>query len=155
MLKCSYHFKFGQVAGQPCCQDSCQISVQAEICHRQSWFSVSQEKTTYWGPFHKWFFHQNSKSMEILLCLHPSYDKVISTKCCTWDDSCAVVTCAKFCSDMILYNGVTLKRFSHPIWIMMEKSFMNWSPDHFQWIFYGWQRWCHFYYQNLFFHFQT
>ena len=30
---------------------------------------------------------------------------------CTWYDSCAVVACAKFCSDMMSYYGVTLKPY--------------------------------------------
>ena len=42
-------------------------------------------------------------------------------KFCTWHDSCAVVACAKFCSDMILYNGFTLK----PISIEFELRWKN------------------------------
>ena len=36
------------------------------------------------------------------------------------------MACAKFCSDIIPYNGVTLKPIFHRIWIMMEKLFMKW-----------------------------
>ena len=55
--------------------------------------------------------------MEISFCSHLSYSKVIfAMKFCTWHDSCAVVECAKFCSDMMLYDGVTLKRISRRIW---------------------------------------
>ena len=45
-------------------------------------------------------------------CSHPSCNEVITMKSCTWHDSTAVATCAKLCSNMIPYNGVTLK----PIW---------------------------------------
>ena len=79
-----------------------------------------------WDPFHEWFFHHNSNLMEILFCSHPSCNEVIAMKFCTGHDSCAVVGCAKFCSDMMSYNGVTLKPIFHPIWITMEKSFVKW-----------------------------
>ena len=46
-----------------------------------------------------------------------------------WHNSCGVVACAKFCSGMIPYSGVTLKQIFHWIWIMMEKSFVKWAPD--------------------------
>ena len=81
-----------------------------------------------WDRFQELFFHRNSNSMEILFCSHPNCSEVIAMKFCTWHDSCVVMTCAKFCRDMILYNGVTMKRIFHWIWIMMEKSFMKWAP---------------------------
>ena len=52
-------------------------------------------------------------------------------KLCKKHDSCAVVTCAKFCIYMIPYNGVTLTQIFHQIWIMMEKSSVKWAPVHF------------------------
>ena len=61
-----------------------------------------------WSPFHEWFFHHNSNSMEISFCSHPSCSEVITIKFCTRHDSCAVMPCAKFCSDMMPNNGVTL-----------------------------------------------
>ena len=45
---------------------------------------------------------------------------------CTWHDSCAVVVCKKFCTDMIPYNGVTLKPNFHRICITMEYGSWNW-----------------------------
>ena len=50
-------------------------------------------------------------------------------KFCTWHDSCAVVACRKFCSDIKPYNGVTVKPTFHRILITMEKSFVrcSWS----------------------------
>ena len=49
------------------------------------------------GPLYEWLFHCNSNSMKISLCSHTSY---------------AVVACAKFCSDTMPNNGVTLKQIS-------------------------------------------
>ena len=46
---------------------------------------------------------------------------------CTWHDSCAVIACAKFHSDIIPYNGVTVKLIFHRIRIMMEKLFVKWA----------------------------
>ena len=45
---------------------------------------------------------------------------------CTWHDSCAVVVCKKFCTDMIPYNGVTLKPNFHRICNTMEYGSWNW-----------------------------
>ena len=35
------------------------------------------------------------------------------------------MACAKFCSNMISYNGVSLKPIFHQIWIMMENHLWN------------------------------
>ena len=42
-----------------------------------------------------------------------------------WLDSCAVMACKNFCSDIKLHSGVTLKRIFHRIWIMMENRSWN------------------------------
>ena len=81
-------------------------------------------------PFQKWFFHPNSNSMELLFCSHLSCRRVIAMKFCTWHDSCAVVACVKFCSNIKYYNGVTWKPIFHWIWITMEKSFIKWALAH-------------------------
>ena len=39
------------------------------------------------------------------------------------------VACAKFCSEMMAFNGVTPKPIWHRIWVTMEKSFVKWAPD--------------------------
>ena len=57
------------------------------------------------GPFHD--VYRNSNSMEISFCSHPSCIGVIATQFCTWHESCAIVACVKFCSDMIPYTGFT------------------------------------------------
>ena len=46
-------------------------------------------------------------------------------KLCTWLDNCAVVACAKLCSEIITCKGVTLKQNFHRIWIMLEKWFVK------------------------------
>ena len=53
-----------------------------------------------WDQFHYWVFHRNSNSMEISFHSHLDSDTVITTKFCTWHDSCAVVACAKSCCDL-------------------------------------------------------
>ena len=83
--------------------------------------------TMHRGRFH-FFIHRNSNLMEISCCAHPSCVEVIATKFCTWHDSWAVVPCAKFNSDILPYNEVTVKIIFHQIWIMMEKSFVKWAP---------------------------
>ena len=65
-----------------------------------------------WDPFHKSFFQRNSNLLEISFCSHPSGSEVIAMKFCIWHDSSAVVACAKFCSDMITNNWVTVKQYA-------------------------------------------
>ena len=80
------------------------------------------------SPFHERFFHSNSNKMKILFCSLPNCSKVITMVFCTWHDSCALMACAKFCSDMIPYNGGTLKPIFSQIWMTIEKAFMTWAP---------------------------
>ena len=77
------------------------------------------------GPFPERFFHRSSNSTEKSFCSHPSCSQMIATKSCTWHDSCAVMTCAKFDSDKIHFNGVTLKPVFHWIWMMLENRSWN------------------------------
>ena len=65
-----------------------------------------------WGPFHERF------SIEIQIWWK-IYSAVIQD----------VAKWPLFCSDMILYNGVTLKLTFRQIWISVEKSFVKWAPD--------------------------
>ena len=46
-------------------------------------------------------------------------------KFCTWHDSCAVMICAKFCSDMVFCNGFTPKPVFCRSWITMVKLFVK------------------------------
>ena len=64
---------------------------------------------------------------EVHSCSLSCCNEVIAVKFCTWQDSCAVVACAKFCSDLIPYNKVTPKPIFHLIWITIEKSFIKLS----------------------------
>ena len=83
------------------------------------------EKVSIWWRHH---VHRNSNLVEILFYSHSSCDEVIAIKFCKWHASCAVVPCAKFCSDMINYSEVTLKPIPHRIRITMEKSFGKLAP---------------------------
>ena len=53
---------------------------------------------------------------------HPSCREVIAIKSCTWHADCALLAIAKFCSDVMPYNGVTLRLIFHRTWIAMEKK---------------------------------
>ena len=79
------------------------------------------------SPFYEHFFHRNSNSIENSFCSHPSCRKVITMKFCTWHNSCDVVACVQFHSEMISCNGVAPKSNFH--WISMEKSCVKWAPD--------------------------
>ena len=57
---------------------------------------------------HERISHRNSNLIEFSFCNHPGENIVIAMTFCTWYDRCAVVACAKFCSDMIAYHGVKL-----------------------------------------------
>ena len=72
------------------------------------------------------FFYRNLNWMEISSCSQPICGVAIAMKFCTWHDSCAAMACTKFCSEMILYNGVILKASLYLIWITMGKSFLLW-----------------------------
>ena len=43
--------------------------------------------------------------------LTPNSNKVITAKFCTWHNSCAVVSCAKFCSDLMANNRIIIQIF--------------------------------------------
>ena len=77
------------------------------------------------GPFYQRFFQHNSDSLEISSCAHAIFSETITTKFCIWHDSCAVVPCAKFCSDMIPCNDVTSKPNFHRIWIALKNRWWN------------------------------
>ena len=68
-----------------------------------------------WDQFHERFFHRNANSMENSVYSRPSCSKLIAIKYCTWHDSCVVVACAKFGSDMIPYERVIQKQILHRI----------------------------------------
>ena len=108
----------------------------ASLGHQQPWFWLYNQAdpcfpwgrlSTTWGTFHKQFFHRNSNTMEIWFCSHQRCNEAIAMKFCTCHDSYAVVGWAKFCSDMILHNGVTLKPISHQIQFTIGKSSMKWA----------------------------
>ena len=83
-----------------------------------------------WDLFHEQFLHHNSNSMETSFCSHPTCGEVITMQFCTWHDSYAVMACAKFYSDMIPYNGITLKQFSIKFELRWKSCSWN-GPQHF------------------------
>ena len=60
-------------------------------------------------------FSINSVSVKWLLWFCPYLNKVISTKFGTWHNSCAVMSCAKICGDLVSRNGITEKYIFHGI----------------------------------------
>ena len=74
------------------------------------------------------FFHRNSNWMDISFCSHPSCSEVIAMEFSTWHDSSAVMPCAKFCSNILPFNGVIQKLIFHRILITTEKSLVKWAP---------------------------
>ena len=100
------------------------------------WVEISK-LLAYWyqkNKFHKWFFHCNSNLMEMWFFSQASCREVITMKFCTWHDSCAAVTCAKFCSDMIPFDQVTSKPIFHRIWIRIENH--SWNEPQVHSVFY-------------------
>ena len=101
------HLKMSSGKWRPSC-----LGPNVLSCYSRKGFTMEN-----WGPFHERVFHCISNMMEIWFCSHRSCSQVMARNFCTWHDSYAVVACAKFCSDMIPYNGVTLKPIFHWIWI--------------------------------------
>ena len=79
----------------------------------------------FWDPCHARFFHHNQNLMDISACSHPNLNQGIATKFCTWHDSIAVVSCAKFCSYHATMDLITTKWNFYRIWIASEKSSME------------------------------
>ena len=66
--------------------------------------------------------------MDISFHSHLDSNAVITTKFCTWHDSCAVVTCAKNCCDLMTSNRVMARRSFHRIWIAGKKPLVKQAP---------------------------
>ena len=54
------------------------------------------------GPFYWWFFHRSSNFIQIMFSWNFMSSYHIAGNFCTCHDSCAVVACAKFCSDQCM-----------------------------------------------------
>ena len=109
------------------------VKFQSYSSYSIPWLLITSVDSKSQRPISRTIFHRNSNSMEIPFCCHPSCsEEVIAMKFWTWHDSCAVMSCAKLCSNMIHCNGVTQKPIFHRIWTTMEKSFMKWAPSHQQ-----------------------
>ena len=96
-----------------------------QTTHMNAWQHIHSR-----GPFNGRFFHHNSNSMKISFRSYPSCTKMIAMKCCPWHDSCAVVPCAIYCSDIISHNGVKLKPIFHRICITLKKIVREKGPEH-------------------------
>ena len=94
----------------------------------QDLYSCSWPLMTSQGPVSLTVFHRNSNSMEISFHSHLDSNTAIVTKFCTWHDSCAVVSCAKICCDLMVSNGITARRSFHRIRIAGKKSLVKWAP---------------------------
>ena len=79
------------------------------------------------GSLQEGFFHRNWNFMEIKFCSPLSCSKVIAIKFCTWHDSCAIMACAKFYSDIKPNNRVILKPIFTQIWMTM--NYVKWTQD--------------------------
>ena len=53
---------------------------------------------------------------------HTNHNKIMAANFCTCHDSCAVVACAKICSNWIVTNRNTTKYFFHRSWILYKIS---------------------------------
>ena len=71
-------------------------------------------------------FHTNSNSKPNSFCINSLHGYQIATNFCTWHDSYAVVSCAKFCCNHLIKNGMRTKWNYHRIWIVMQKSIVKW-----------------------------
>ena len=55
-------------------------------------------------------------------------DTAITTKFCTWHDSCAVLACGKICCELVANYRITGKWSFHRIWILSKKIVSEMSP---------------------------
>ena len=69
-----------------------------------------------WARFTKGFSIAIQIRWKFLFHSHLDFNTVIATNFCTWQDSSAVVACAKFCCDLMANNRITARRSFHQIW---------------------------------------
>ena len=70
-------------------------------------------------------FHHDSNLMDISLCYYLIFDVLITTKFCTWHDSCTAMACAKICCDLMANDWITVRWSFHLIWIPNKKHKWN------------------------------
>ena len=80
------------------------------------------------GPISLTIYPSPFKCDENVILLSFKYKWSDRYKNCTWHDSCAVVACAKFCCNMITSDWMRVKWNFHRIWIVIEKSLVEWIP---------------------------
>ena len=77
-----------------------------------------------WDIFHKWFFHHNSSSKQVLISCS-NFNKAMTTKFCTWHND--VMVCAKKLSSDemdINYGKMKFPSNSNCVWKML----LEWNP---------------------------
>ena len=95
------------ILSQPQCVDGWLLT----ICYMVKCAELgpsTHELCQIWGPCPKRFSIVIQIRWKFLFCLNPNCSGVIAMKFCTWHDSCTVMARAKFCSDMVPCNEVTL-----------------------------------------------
>ena len=95
------------------------IFFRQNICYHR--FSILHFLTH--GSISLTIFHHNSNPMENCCYSMPGHQ--ITTKFCTWHDNCAVISCAKFCSDHFEFGWD--KKF-HWIVLLMENIISIMGP---------------------------
>ena len=98
-------------------QNLCYYIVAIYFCHIWTMLLVKQRR----GPCHWSPFHHIANVMEISSGSHPDSDEVIAPKFCTCHNSCAVVACAKICSNFVVTNGTTAELLF--FWILILHLF--------------------------------
>ena len=71
----------------------------------------------------------NSNLMDNFFYCNSITGKQITTKFCTCHDSCAVMTCAKYCSDCFIIVGMRAWQEYHWIWILIEKQLVKFALE--------------------------
>ena len=84
------------------------------------------------GPISLTVFHHNSNLMGIPFCSNSNSHVLITTTCCKWHDSCALVACAKNCSDLVDNIWIIAKQIFRWIWILRKNHQRNGPQPLFQ-----------------------
>ena len=79
------------------------------------------------GTSYLWFFTPNSNSIKKYIHHNFILSHQITIKLCTCHDSCAVMACAKFCSDHFIRIWTRVEWYLHWIGILSGKSSIIWS----------------------------
>ena len=77
------------------------------------WYDLQgSQPVDYRGPeahYTNDFWHTKQILLEIYFCSRSDFNEVVTTNFCMWHNSIAVMTHAKFCSDVMISNGIAAK----------------------------------------------